>query len=53
MGTERGGDDEGDGEPPVWWTDEFVTLAAEFPATFTSVSAVRDAQHLDNRPPQW
>lgn len=39
MGTERGGDDEGDGEPPVWWTDEFVTLAAEFPATFTSVSA--------------
>lgn len=38
MGTERGGDDEGDGEPPVWWTDEFVTLAAEFPATFTSVS---------------
>lgn len=35
---ERGGEDEGDGVPPVCW--EFVTLV-EFPATVTSVSAVK------------
>lgn len=41
---ERGGEDEGDGEPPVGCAEAFVTLVAEFPATFTSVSAVTGGQ---------
>lgn len=38
MATEEGGDDEGEVELPVWF--EFVPPMDEFPATFTSVSAV-------------
>lgn len=36
---ESGGEDDGEGEPPVGCVEEFVTLAAEFPAMVTSVSA--------------
>ena len=38
---ESGGEDVGDGEPPVCCAEEFVTLVAEFPAAVTSVSAVK------------
>lgn len=48
--TERGGEDEGDGEPPVCCAEEFVPLVV-FPATFTSVSAVRKGQQSDNNTP--
>lgn len=45
---EGGGEDEGDGEPPVWCTAEFVKPMVEFPATLTSVSAVREGQNSSN-----
>lgn len=40
--TEGGGEDVGDGEPPVWCAEEFVAIVAEFPTMFTSVSAVKE-----------
>lgn len=41
---ESGGEEDGEGEPPVGCVEEFVTLVAEFPAMVTSVSAVRRGQ---------
>lgn len=45
MVIERGGEEEGEGEPPDGRPDEFDTLVAEFPVTITSVSAERGRQH--------
>lgn len=39
MDMDRGGEDEGEDDPPVWCAEEFVPLMVEFPAAFTSGSA--------------